>query len=120
MTRDDVVELLGRLAARHDDLKVKGKASAYLAINGNMFAFVDGSGELCMRLSKEDRAAYAEAGHDASDVIRYNSVMRDYVAVSPELVADEAGVKDWFERSVGFARALKPKPTKKTAPAKKS
>lgn len=114
MTRDDIVDLLRRLAARHDDLKVKGKASAYLAINGNMFAFVDGSGELCMRLSKDDRAAYADAGHDASDVIRYNSVMRDYVVVSVRLLEDSEAVTEWFERSVGYARGLKPKPTKKS------
>ena len=114
MEREQVVALLTKFASGHEDLKVKGKASAYLAINGNMFAFVDGSGEFCCRLSKEDRAAYADAGFDASDVIRYNSVMRDYVVIPDALLSDTPKAQAWFERSVTYARSLKPKPTKKS------
>jgi len=113
MTQDEAAAILATLAEAHEDLTVKGKASRYLAISGNMFAFVDGSGEFCIRLSRQDRAAFAQAGHDAGDVIRYNSVMRDYVRIPDAVVADRAAVAAWFERSVTFARGLKPKPTKK-------
>ena len=44
-------ETLEQLAEPYDDLTVKGKKTAYLALNGNMFAFVDNEGALCLRFS---------------------------------------------------------------------
>ncbi len=112
MTRDDVVAIYDRLLAAHPELRRKGKTTAYTAMNGNMFSFVGPDGEMCLRLSKEDIAAYG-ADWDAAPVIRYNSVMHGYVAVSEALLAQEDALTDWFARSVGFARTLKPKPTTK-------
>ena len=112
MTRDDVIAIYDTLIARHDGLTRKGKANAYTAMNGNMFSFVGPDGELCIRLSKDDIAAYGET-HSNAPVIRYNSVMHGYVAVSEALLGQPDELADWFARSVAFARSLKPKPTKK-------
>lgn len=112
MDRDHVIEIYDRLIATYPELKRKGKASAYTAMNGNMFSFVGPDGEMCLRMSKVDIVAFGEV-HDASPVIRYNSVMNGYVAVSEGLLADEGELTGWFARSVRFAETLKAKPTKK-------
>jgi hypothetical protein len=58
MGRAAVVETYDRLIAAHDGLVRKGEASAYTALNGNMFSFVGPDGEMCIRLSKADIDAY--------------------------------------------------------------
>ena len=105
-------ETLEMLAAAHDGLTVKGKKSAYLAMNGNMFAFVDDGGGLCLRFSEADKKAYNDA-HGTTDVIQYKAVMRGYVRVTDEILSDPGALANLFAKSVSFARTLKPKPTKK-------
>lgn len=112
LARPDVIAIYDRLIAGHPDLVRKGKTSAYTAMNGNMFSFVGPDAEMCIRLSKDDIAAYGR-DWDASPVIRYNSVMNGYVAVGDELLGQEEVLAGWFARSVAFARTLKPKPTTK-------
>ena len=106
-------ETLEHLATAYDDLTVKGKKSAYLAVNGNMFAFVDDQGALCLRLSEAEKAAFNET-HGASDVIQYNAVMRGYVRPPKSVIGDPAVLKELFDQSVSHARTLKPKPTKRS------
>ncbi len=103
-------EVLESLAALHEGLKVKGKKTAYLAMNGNMFAFVDDKGALCLRFSKGDKAAFNEK-HKTSDVIQYNAVMRGYVRVPDQIVQDRAALEALFAACVDHARTLKAKPT---------
>ena len=112
MTREDVLTIYDGLIAGHSDLRRKGKANAYTALNGNMFSFVGPDAELCIRLSKEDIARYG-INFDASPVIRYGSVMNGYVAVSEALLRDPDELSLWFDRSVEFARALPVKATTK-------
>ena len=112
MEREAVIAIYDRLIAQSDGLTRKGKATAYTAINGNMFSFVGPDGVLCIRLSKDDIDAYGLA-HSNAPVIRYNSVMQGYVAVSDALLSSEAELAGWFAKSVEFARGLKPKPSKK-------
>lgn len=112
MDRDAVIAIYDRLISPYPDLTRKGKATAYTAVNGNMFSFVGPDGEVCIRLSKPD---IADFGIDyANDpVIRYNSVMQGYVAVPENLLENEIALAEWFAKSVAFARDLKPKPSKK-------
>lgn len=112
MDRDAVIAIYNRLIAAHEGLARKGKANAYTAMNGNMFSFVGPDGEMCIRLSKDDIAAYG-VDYSNDPVIRYNSVMNGYVAVPVVLLHDEAALAGWFAKSVAFAGTLKPKPTKK-------
>ena len=106
-------DVLERLAGKFDDFQVKGKKTAYLAVNGNMFAFVDDAGRLCLRFSEADKAAF-NAEHGGEDVVQYGAVMRGYVAVPDRVVGDGDALAALFEDCVAFARTLKPKPTKKT------
>ena len=105
--------LIERLATRDGDLSVKGKASRYLAVNGNMFAFAPPEGGFAFRVSPAERADWAADGHDDGPVIQYGKVMRDYVWVPDALAADEAALGRWFARATTYARSLKPKPTKR-------
>ncbi len=105
-------DVLEDLAANFDGLTVKGKKSAYLAMNGNMFAFVDDTGKLCLRFSEADKAAY-NAANGTEDVVQYNAVMRGYVRVTDGIAADAQKLATLFADCVEHARTLKPKPTKK-------
>ena len=112
MDRDALIALYDRLIAPHEGIVRKGKATAYTAVNGNMFSFVDPEGGFCIRLSEADRTDWAKDWPD-DPVLQYGSVMRGYVAVPEALLADEGALAGWFSRSVQGARALKPKPTRR-------
>ena len=112
MDRDTVLAIYDRLIAAHEGFARKGKATAYTAMNGNMFSFVGPDGKMCIRLSKDDIAGYGD-DYANDPVIRYNSVMNGYVAVPIALLEDEVTLAGWFGKSVEFAGGLKPKPTKK-------
>lgn len=109
--RDEIIAIYDRLIAAFPTLKRKGKATAYTAINGNMFTFVDAGG-MNLRISKEDIVEYGRA-YSADPVVRHNRVMNGYIAVSNELLSDEVELKQWFARAVTFAETLKSKPVKK-------
>ena len=111
MDRDAKLAIYRTLVAGFDDLAVKGKASAYTAVNGNMFSFLTPDGLLAFRLSKDDIEAY-EADFGPSSVIQYGSVMRGYVEIRDDVIEDEALVAELFQKCVAHGRSLKPKPTK--------
>jgi TfoX/Sxy family transcriptional regulator of competence genes len=110
--RPEVIAIYDRILAAHPSLVRKGQATAYTALNGNMFSFVGPDGEMCIRLSKDDIEEFGGV-YDNAPVIRYNSVMNGYVAVPEALLRDEAQLGQWFARAVNFANGLKPKPTTK-------
>ena len=108
----DTRAILERLAEAEPGLTVKGKKMPYLAVNGNMFAFVDPEGALCLRYAEADRAALA-AEFGTGPVMQYNAVMRGYVAIPEAVIADAARLAALFGQCVEHARRLKPKPTKR-------
>jgi hypothetical protein len=111
--RTDARIVLERLAGGYDDLKVKGKKTPYLAMNGNMFAFVDDTGGICLRFDEPTRVQLADA-FGTGEVVQYGAVMRGYVAIPDELAGEGTRLSELFSQSVTHARTLKPKPTKRT------
>ncbi len=111
-TQADTRATLERLAADAPDLEVKGKKMPYLAVNGNMFAFVDADGGLCLRYAEADREKLA-AGFGTGPVLQYNAVMRGYVAIPEDLLSDKDRLSALFAQCLDHARSLKPKPTKR-------
>ena len=101
------------IVGEYPDLKVKGAANKYTAMNGNMFSALQKDGTLTVRLSEAEKKAYNEA-NGTTDVISYNSVMRGYVYVTEEIWEDDARLRKLFAQCVEHAKSLKPKPTKKT------
>ena len=112
MKREAVLVVYREIVAGTDGVEIKGKKTAYTAINGNMFSFVDAAGLMCIRLGKDDKAAF-EAKHGTRDVIQYGAVMRGYVPVPVALLGDRAALRAVFALSVANARTLRPKPTTK-------
>ena len=111
MNREEVLACYARAVASHDGIKIKGAKSAYTAINGNMFSFVDDINRLCLRFS-EPRKAELNQMFETNDVIQYGAVMRGYVAIPPEITGDDVAIQELFVESLDFARSLKPKATK--------
>ena len=113
MDYDAALETYQQLVEPHNDLTIKGAANKYTSMSGNMFSFLNkDDATLCFRYSEADKKAYNEA-NGTSDVISYGAVMRGYVVMTPEIVADRAALQDYFDRCVDHAKTLKPKPTKK-------
>lgn len=110
---DEALARYEGIVSEYSDLKVKGAANKYTAMNGNMFSALGKDGVLTVRLSEADKKAYNEE-HGTGDVISYNSVMRGYVYVTDEIWTDHARLKALFKQSYAHAEGLKPKPTKKT------
>ena len=90
----------------------KGAKNPYTSINGNMFSFLTPEGDLAVRLSDADRAAFTKKFGERP-CIQYGAVMREYVQLPSEVFHNARSASSWFKKSVEYSRALKPKATKK-------
>lgn len=107
----DKVELYERLIATLPDLAGrKGAALPYTSVNGNMFSVLGADGTLGLRLGQAERAAFLEQ-HDAALYEAYGVVMKEYVAVPAELLADTPRLAPYLASSWTYAQSLRPKPT---------
>jgi TfoX/Sxy family transcriptional regulator of competence genes len=110
------VALYEALIATHPEVERKGKSSPYTSINGNMFTILSADGVLGMRLSAADRVAFMETfGTGLYEV--HGTVMKEYVAVPGELLAETEKLAPYLEKSYDYAKGLKPKPTTRTSRA---
>jgi len=91
---------------------VKGAKNPYTSRNGHMFSFLDPEGGMAIRLSDEMGDEFLDQ-YESGPVIQYNSVMRGYVSVPDDLLADTATIADWFVKSHEWIGTLPPKSTKK-------
>ena len=94
------------------DTVVKGAKNPYTSRNGHMFSFLDPEGSMALRLSDDLKDEFGSR-YDTGPVIQYGSVMRGYVSVPAELLADTKELTSWFDRSFDWIDTLEPKPTKK-------
>jgi hypothetical protein len=108
----DRVEAYDRLVAAVPEVERKGASLPYTSLNGNMFSYLDGAGSMALRLSAEDRAAFIER-HSTRLHVAHGVVQKEYVTVPDELLDDPEQLRPWFLASLGYARGLKPKPTRR-------
>lgn len=118
LTRDQKRETYAALVAQTPGLKLKGKASDYTAMNGNMFSFLSSDGVLAFRVHKDQRTAFIEA-HPEAVVVQYNTVMKHYIGLPDALIQDGPAMEALWAQVVAHAHTLKPKPTTKPKKAKK-
>jgi len=104
------IDLYDRHIAAHPDIERKGAANPYTSVNGHMFSCLNKAGEIGIRLSKEDQAAFLEK-HDATLFRSYGAVMRGYVSVPDDVLEDDALFQQYLTRSFEYVRSLVPKPT---------
>jgi len=98
--------------ASSGDAFVKGAKSAYTSRNGHMFSFLDGEGLMALRLSVELGDEF-QSMYDSGPVVQYGSVMRGYVSVPAELLANTSELTAWFDKAYDWIGTLPPKPTTK-------
>jgi hypothetical protein len=98
--------------ASRADTHVRGAKNPYTSRNGHMFSFLDADGTMALRLPDEAGASFLSQ-FDSGPVTQYGSVMRGYVAVPSNLLADPVALATWFEESYDWIGTLEPKPTRK-------
>lgn len=90
------------------DVKRKGAANPYTALNGHMFTFLDKEGVVSIRLSREDTEEFRST-YESGDSIQYGSTMRGYSTVPEDLLATTEELAGWMERSRIHITTLTPK-----------
>ena len=98
--------------AASSDAAIKGAKNPYTSHNGHMFSFLTPEGTLALRLSDELGEEF-QSLHESGPVMQYGSVMRGYVSVPEDLLAEPAGLAAWFDKARSWIDSLPPKPTKK-------
>jgi hypothetical protein len=103
------VALYEALIATHPEVERKGKSSPYTSINGNMFTILSADGVLGMRLGAADREAFVEAfGTGLYEA--HGAVMKEYVAVPAELLAETERLAPYLARATTTREASSPNP----------
>ena len=105
-------ELAGRvrevLSPRSNAAEKMMFGSNCFLVGGNLAVCVR-QGELLVRLGQEDaERAVSEDGVRVAE-IRSGRQMKDWVFVSAETVAGDAGLTEWVEAGAGYAGSLPPK-----------
>jgi hypothetical protein len=107
-----VLRAYDALVATHPKLERKGATMPYTSMNGHMFSFLTPDGTLALRLPAADREAFIER-YGTQLVEQHGAVMKEYVAVPSNFVDRLEELKPYFDRSVGYVSALKPKKKKR-------
>jgi TfoX/Sxy family transcriptional regulator of competence genes len=106
------LELFDTLIAIRPEIERKGANNAYAAVNGNMFLLMQPDGVLAIRLPEEARQEFLKK-YKAKLHEAYGAVMKEYVAVPDTLLSKTKELQKYVAVSYDYAKALKPKPTKK-------
>ncbi len=104
------VEIYDRLIDAHPAIERKGAANHYTSVNGHMFSCINKVGDIAVRLSKEERAAFMEK-YSAELLVSYNTVMKEYVVVPDEVLFDVDTFMMYLNMSFDYVSSLKPNPT---------
>jgi hypothetical protein len=77
-----------------------------------MFSYLHSSGVLALRLPAGEREKFLKK-YKTKLVEVYGIVQREYVTVPDALLANTDELKPYFRASYGYAKSLKPEPSKK-------
>ena len=106
------LELYEKIVATNPDVPRKGATMPYTSVNGHMFSYLAKDGKMALRLPKEEREEFLEKFNTVLSV-QYGRVMKEYVIIPDDLLADTKEMKGYFDISYGYVSSLKPKPTRK-------
>ena len=101
-----------KLVATNPDVTRKGDTVPYTSLNGNMSSYLGKTGELALRLPSGPREAFLKKYRTTLCKL-YGVVQVEYVMVPDALLKKTAELKPFFDQSVAYVKALKPKPPKK-------
>jgi hypothetical protein len=106
------LERYDKLVATNPKIERKGDTIPYTSLNGNMFSYLQKSGELALRLPTQEREEFLKK-YKTKLCEAYGIVQKEYVVVPQELLKKTSELKKLFDASFAYAGSLKPKPTKK-------
>jgi hypothetical protein len=106
------LELYEKLVATNPKVERKGDTMPYTSLNGNMFSYLQKTGELALRLPEKEREGFLKK-YKTKLCEAYGIVQKEYVVVPEELLKKTAELKKFFDVSFAYAGALKAKPTKR-------
>jgi len=110
MDRAAVVALYDKLVATNPRVERKGATMPYTSLNGHMFSVIRKDGKLALRLPTGVREAFLEK-YKTTLSEQYGSIQPEYVVVPDALLAKTRELKRYFDESVAYVSALKPKAT---------
>jgi TfoX/Sxy family transcriptional regulator of competence genes len=106
------IQLYEKLLSTNPEIKRKGDANPYTAVNGNMFTLLHQSQVLAIRLPAAEREQFLKK-YKTTLFEAYGAVMKEYVRVPDGLLSKTAELRKYLEISYEYAKTLKPKPTTK-------
>jgi hypothetical protein len=110
------VELYRKLLGSVEGIDTKSNfASAYTAINGNMYSMISKHGVVGIRLPQPDRDAFLEKYE--TELFRGDPAWppaKEFVAIPEDLLSNTRALKPYLKRSLEYAKAMKPKGGKKS------
>jgi hypothetical protein len=111
----DKLLLYEKLVATNAAVELKGATVPYTSMNGNMSSYLSKEGKLALRLPPADIQAFLKK-YKAKLCEAYAVVQKEYVEVPDALLAKTSELKKYFDASVEYVSAPKPKAaTKKKA-----
>ena len=113
MISETVLASYEALVATRSGMERRGKTMPYTSINGHMFSFLTPDGLLALRLPAEEREAFLDR-YGTRLVEQHGALLKEYVAVPPDLLDRLEELKPWFDRSFEYVSSLKPKKTTRT------
>ncbi|NNF33927.1 MAG: hypothetical protein HKN68_07450 [Saprospiraceae bacterium] len=108
MTREEKVKLYDSILEVHPECIRKGKNNPYTSMNGHMFSMVTKEGQVAIRMSKDVRAKYMEEVNP-EEVVTYNTMMKEYIEISDEMLNDQEAVLSLLDQSIEYIKTLRPK-----------
>ena len=109
--------LYEKLVATNPKVERKGDTMPYTSVNGHMFSLLTKEGWLALRLPEDEREAFLRK-YKTKLAVQYGTVMKEYVQVPEAFLKKTSELRKFFNLSYEYVSSLKPKPTKKTVPAK--
>jgi hypothetical protein len=108
----DKLLLYQKLVATNAGVELKGATVPHTSLNGNMSSYLSKEGKLALRLPPSDIEAFLTK-YKSKLCEAYGVVQKEYVEVPDTLLSKTEELKVYFEASVEYVGALKPKATKK-------
>ena len=102
------LEVYDELVAKCSRFKRKGKTMPYTSANGYMFSLFNKAGQIGIRFSSEVQKKYI-AEFNSSIYKSYGAVMKGYVLIPNNMLADLDQVAKYLDESYDYVMSLKPK-----------
>ena len=97
-----------KLIGMNQNFERKGKTMPYTSANGHMFSLLNKAGEIGIRFSKDAQEKYMEQ-YNTTIFKSYNAVMRGYILITEEMLADLDNVAALLNESYEYVMSLEKK-----------